>query len=153
MLENAVWAITEEDYVVAESNGISREQVYKRVYKGKKIQDAITEPVRVSCGKGESLWLALKDKSEVSHTTFYRNIKDGLPPEEAIKKTNFRKCPTYGRIPEWVFEQAATLGVPRSAVYQRVNMSGWTYERAATEPVMPRTERVRRRGKLRGGLR
>lgn len=83
-VRNHVYDITEDDYAVGKSNGLSRELVYKRVWKGMTVEDAISRQIGNKTGEGP--WNEWKGKSEVCRSTFYRNLNNGLSPEEAIKK-------------------------------------------------------------------
>jgi hypothetical protein len=65
--------------------------------------------------------------------------KYGWPKELAMTKPP-RK---WSKIPREIVELARQNGIPRSTFYWRVHI-GWAPERAATEPVADRAERVRR---------
>lgn len=89
-IRNNVWDITEEDYEVGKTNGICRERVYSRVYKGMTVEDAITRPIANTRKGGYGPWNQWKDKAEVCRATFYRNLENGMSPEEAIKRRYVR---------------------------------------------------------------
>lgn len=139
---NNTWKITEDDYTTGLQNGISRELVYKRVYHGKTVLDAVTTPPRASKRKGEGMWSRWKDKSEVPKTTFYDNLRKGMSPEDACKKSE--KLGYWKKnepIPQWVYDKGAEIGLSKATVYRRINDSNWSWERACTTPIIPPNER------------
>lgn len=86
------WEITDDDYRIAETNGLDRKLVYNRVYGGMSVEDAITRPLHLGKGKHvDGLWTTWGDKSEVCKSAFYNNIRSGMTPEQAIKRRRVRK--------------------------------------------------------------
>lgn len=97
-MRNECWEITEEDYALAKARGLSRDSVYKRVYNGMSIKDAISRPIVDRAGKG--LWSLWRGRSEVCRASFYRNVSLGMSPEEAIIKRrawNRREMERWGK--------------------------------------------------------
>lgn len=74
--------LTEEDYAIAEKNGISRKRAYQRFYQnGWEKERSITQPIR----KG-TLWKNYREKCEsigITKASFYSRIYRGMSPEEA----------------------------------------------------------------------
>jgi hypothetical protein len=72
--------LSENDYKIAEANGIPRNIVYMRFYRHAWDKEkAITQPVRQRL----YLWEKWKDKAVVSETTFRNRVHKGWPEEKA----------------------------------------------------------------------
>jgi hypothetical protein len=75
--------LTDEHYLIAEQNGISKRNVYQRwYYYGYDIQRAITEPLK-TCSNVWSEWKEVCKSNGISNDCFNMRIKKGMPPEEA----------------------------------------------------------------------
>lgn len=91
--------LLEEHYETAEENGISKKNVYQRVYEyGWKIERAITEPVKKYRTGIWEKWKAACEKNGVSRRAFYVRVnKYKMTPKEAATRPllkhgdNFKK--------------------------------------------------------------
>lgn len=130
--------LTDEDYIIAEKNGISHQRAYDRFYiNGWDKQRAITQPL-----KKVSIWEQYRDKCEshgIAKPTFYYRINNGLSPEEAATfplvtsgSYSFNQQPRLQK--EWL-ETAKKNGIGRSTLDQRIYILKWDIQRAITQPV------------------
>lgn len=76
--------LTEEDYITAEKNGISRKRAYQRFYlsgweKERTITQSIDKISRWDCYK------SICEANGISQNTFDGRIRRGMNPEEAAK--------------------------------------------------------------------
>lgn len=123
--------ITEEQYKIGESNGISRKVVYNRVnYQNWTVDEAITRKIY------GGLWKQYKQLAEsngISRTAFRHRINKGVEPYEAAT------IPLMGcrerKIPLEMKELAKTNGIKMSTFHYRVFARKWTPYEAATIPV------------------
>lgn len=75
--------LTEQDYKVAQANGISPRNAYQRVhYYQWDTQRAITEPLREYIGTWQE-WKETCAKNGISNPCFNARLKKGMLPEEA----------------------------------------------------------------------
>lgn len=101
--------LTEEHYLTAEANGISRKNAYQRWYHyGWEIERAITEPLQI---QNQSEWMEWKDiaqKNGVYVSLFWYRLRQGMTPEQAAtipvkKRGNYQKSPRkrgkYAKLP------------------------------------------------------
>lgn len=137
--------ISDEDYEVGLSNGLSKKLVYQRVMtNGWSVEKAISTPVPP---KVEGLWKKWGPKSQVSRSTFHQRVQRGQAPEQAILVQKIQLAtPKFNRIPESVYERAAENGISRNMVYYRVNKYLWSHEEASTTPPLKVNERKKRGG-------
>lgn len=136
--------LTEEDYQIAEQNGIPKNVVDRRYYYSYTQwtkEDAITKPLK-SPPKYEEEWNDMKEIALVNGITrshFGVRMRRGKSKEEAAgprltpdeiaqcyKKRNNRKNPYVSR--------ALENGIKPYTYYRRLVL-GWTEEEACTEPV------------------
>lgn len=138
-----MYELTEEDYKIAESNGISRNTARHRYqYYFWDKDRAITEPVRGYIDK--SKWVKIAEKNGVSRATFhYRMWKYKWSEEKAAttptatKKQGIEKLrQSNRRYPEWVYEEMKKNNVPQQTFLNRMNMPNtkWTMEEACAAP-------------------
>ena len=137
--------ISEEDYKIAESNGISRNVVYQRVNSYCwSIKRAITEPIK----KLKKHYPDILDKAlsiGVSREAYYNRLKIGWSIEKAsstpimskeeIYENNSKKNTKY---PEYK-DLAEKNGVPYSTFKRRVR-TGWDIKDAYTIKPMSKSE-------------
>ncbi|MBM6649045.1 hypothetical protein [Bacillus sp. RIT 809] len=82
--------ITDEQYLIANKNGISKKNVYQRVNEyGWSIEKAITKPIyNTNKRKTERALMLLAELNGVNYATYRQRIKDGMDPHEAaVKRT------------------------------------------------------------------
>lgn len=73
--------LTEEHYMEAEKNGISRNHAYRRFYRSHwTIEDTITIPVKRN--KYQDYW-SICEQNGISMQLFYERIHKGYTPEDA----------------------------------------------------------------------
>lgn len=135
--------LTEEDLAIAKSNGI-HEKLAKFRYEhcAWELERAITQKPRVQ----NNLWPKYSEAAEkngVSRDTFFGRIYRGWTPEEAAGRPPMKPWESGTRkpykrklIPEDVYTLAEKNGISRSAVYQRVHRYCWSFEQAATTPLI-----------------
>lgn len=138
--------LTEKDYEIAEKNGICRDYAYQRFYMlGWSRDKAITTPV----SRYQRLWAKYKDISLVSGPTFYRRVREGMPPEEAA---NTPPLPPRamnkgkGKFTKQHLAIAAGNGINEKTAKARVYAYRWPVELAITVPIgnkRPKQRRVR----------
>ena len=78
--------LTDEDYAIAASNGISKKNAYQRFYDyGMSKEEAITKQIRQYVG----VWIKWKDiciKHGVTNPLFNYRLRKGMTPKEAATK-------------------------------------------------------------------
>ncbi len=123
--------LTNKEYWIAHSNGISRRTLYMRVYKyGWELQEALTIPPRtywhISEGKFNKL-LKVAEENGIIPSTFYGRVNSGWDPQDAatipVRKQNDRK--------KWA-KIAEKNGISGSTFRSRVATYGWDPMKAAT---------------------
>lgn len=133
------WELTEEHYVIAEKNGISRANVKQRVESyGYDIQKAITKPLRTN-----DVWRRNKETCEqngISYSAFYKRIEMGWS-EERSSTEPIATGPTRQKerakelrkelSPYW--EQAEANGISFQVFRKRL-AKGMSLEEAANRP-------------------
>ncbi|MBY9078282.1 hypothetical protein KIH86_17770 [Paenibacillus sp. HN-1] len=138
--------ITPGDYDRAAANGICAATLEQRVrIYGWDTERACTQPVRQQADRSE--WRAVADRNGITATAFYRRLSVGWSPERAatermvpVEESLRRGREVRRKYPlEWI-ETAARNGIPAVLFRERVREQGWSYERAATEPPMSRSE-------------
>ena len=141
--EKRYFYITEEDFEVAESNGIKASTLKNRVYRdGWDIDRAITQHVEKhdpSC-QGWNDW---KDKSVVGKSTYLSRVRKGWTKEEAALKPamSFSEASKMKRkYSEEDYRIARENGISQGVVRYRVSRMGWSIEKAITTPVMNKSE-------------
>ncbi|MFD2704191.1 hypothetical protein [Salibacterium lacus] len=140
--------ITPEDYETAASNGIKTATLHTRVHlNGWDIDRAVTQPVRRKRSHGD--WPKIAEANGISKHRYYTRVYHGYAPERAAtmppltleervdKMTRDRR-----RFTDEQIRRAREHGVSRRLLQQRVVKQHWDVERAITEPVNMRREKV-----------
>jgi hypothetical protein len=124
--------LTDEDYKIAESNGISKKLAYIRFYRGWSKQKAITKKVN----EKQDLWLKYRDVCVVSYATFYLRIQNGMSPELAAKTPAMRRVVSEStKLTPEVIKTAEQNGISYNALAARVYQYKWSVLKAMTEPI------------------
>lgn len=136
--------ITEEQYKIAESNGISRRNAYQRVERYYwSIEDAITKPMK----KPKSEWVNYKHIAKehgIACSTFLSRInRQGMTPYDAATKPIMTKQESSKlglekrtvRLSQDMIAIGKANGLNRQAIYNRFYTYGWTVEEATTLPL------------------
>lgn len=130
--------LTDEDYKIAESNGISYKNAYNRFYNCHwSKEDTITKPIKTS------LWDEYKDlcaANGVSQMTFYSRVKRKMEPEKAATKpitpkTEHVHIRPNAKITKEVRAEAEKRGIKYTTLRKRVYGLHWSVEKALNEPV------------------
>lgn len=140
--------ISPEDYDAAAANGINAAAVEVRIRSlGWKKDRALTTPKQVKKGlKGE--WMEIAIRNGICYSTFrYRVNRLGWEPERAAthplqdRSAQAKTARESGRkYPTEILAKAADNGIPYDVFRRRVSQSGWSMEKAASTPVMTRSE-------------
>lgn len=140
MVEEYLDSLTEEDYKIAESNGISRKLAKFRYEQGgMDLNKAITQPVRVQKNEWK-LWKEVAEKNGISQNLFYKRTgKDiGWSAEQAATVPPLKNGQSYTSkkkvIPEELLERAAQNGISRGTLYQRLFRYHMNEETAVNKP-------------------
>ena len=129
--------ITQEDYKIAEENGISKDTLLSRVRKlGWDIDRAITKPVR---GKRKFTEEEIKimKKNGLDRNTVTCRLQYGWALEEALTKA--KKGGRQYVYPEWVYKEADKNGISYSALGNRIRR-GMSLEEACTKKTITKLE-------------
>lgn len=130
--------LTDDDFEIAKSNGISRQLAKSRVYDyGWSIQRAITQPRLSKAKSGAALERALANG--IKAPTFWWRIKAGWGEERASTEP-VHTSKNKSKLDPEVVEIASHYGVSRHRLVQRIRQ-GWSIDAAATTPPVPREER------------
>ena len=122
--------ITQEDFKIAEENGIPEYVVTTRVRKlGWDIDRAITKPVR-SKRKFTEEEIRAMEENEIDRDVAAGRMYWGWTLEEAITKP--KKGGRQHVYPEWVYKEADKNGISYSALGNRIR-SGMSLEEACTK--------------------
>lgn len=122
--------LTENDYAIAKSNGISRILAYRRYSNGWTAEDAVMKP-KGNTGRYKRLQRQAKENGiEIKVNTIFVRLESGWTEEEAVttpvgEKRNSER--------EWI-ELAASNGIGYQTYHGR-RRRGWTREKAATDAV------------------
>lgn len=122
--------ITDEQYLIANKNGISKKNVYQRVNEyGWSIEKAITKPLyNTKNRKTDRNLMLLAELNGINYATYRQRIKDGMDPHEAaVKRT------TNGM----ELQIAIDNGIGIETFYSRLRRGMTPYE-AATQPLKNR---------------
>ncbi|MEW9139778.1 hypothetical protein [Bacillus wiedmannii] len=119
--------ITDEQYLIANRNGISKKNVYQRVNEcGWSIEKAITKPLHNTKNKKtDRALMLLAELNGISYDTYKKRIKDGMDPHEAAVKCNKYSVE---------LQIALDNGIGSEAFYSRLRRGMTPYE-AATQPL------------------
>ncbi|TCD28060.1 hypothetical protein [Bacillus wiedmannii] len=130
--------ITEEQYKIAESNGINRLKLQQRVHRyGENLEEAIKRPIRKMTFYPNDI-TELRKKNGISPSTYYMRIKNGMNPKEAatippMLSKKRHGCPSYVTHEEWNI--AKSNGVNTNNLYQRIIVMKWEVEKAINTPI------------------
>lgn len=131
--------ITDEEYGVAAANGIGRSTLNNRIRNfGWEKQKAMTDPVQPQRAQPE--WRKIAELNGIRPDTFYARVnRYGWDPERAATEPPHQKpqelaAAARRKIPKEMFDLAASNGISEGAFKSRIYQSGWSIERAATEP-------------------
>lgn len=130
-----MYYLTDEDYQIAEKNGISRNRAYARYYVNcwdKK--RAITQPIYKNT-KEYREQAKIAQANGISISTFYSRVKTGWSLEEASSKPIGYRRERKKKITDEQLAIAAENGIKPSSVWNRVNTLFWPIEKAITKPV------------------
>jgi len=116
---------------------------------GWKKERAITTPIR-PLDKNRTYWRQIADKNGISFSTFHSRIRRGWSDQDAAtKQTQTQEqnrlaalhATNHARVhPEKYLRLAELNGISYPTFHRRVKVSGWDYERAATEPLWSRQQ-------------
>ncbi|MFJ7408099.1 MULTISPECIES: hypothetical protein [unclassified Lysinibacillus] len=132
--------ITDEEYALALSNGISRKTLEYRIRNsGWPKLKAITEPV-LKQRKYPEWALELANMNGISYGTFKDRIHRGWDFKKAAT-VSVKKGPKRKRkYPIEVIQMAQKNGIPYKTFQARVTRSKWCLIQAATTPLIPNDE-------------
>ena len=149
-MKNKRYYVTPEEYEIAENNGISRQNVYNRVYMiGWDVEKAITDKVKRKKGYKK---LLEKSNSNVKYGTFIYRVNKGLSIEEALNnkvlsKEEVSELMIQSRCSVFTREEIARAkknGICYRTLHWRVQKSKWDREKAITTPVLSSEEVMKR---------
>lgn len=136
--------ITDEDYEEAQKNGINKARLQARVLRlGWNIERAKTQPIMKKKNITDEQLKIAKENGLNRAAILNRMSRGGMTLEEAISRPKKQGMPR--KFPDWVYEEAQKNGIHCCVVNQRVN-SGWSLEKACTEPVNKEYSRRSKRG-------
>lgn len=127
--------LTEEDYQIAEKNGISRNRAYARYYVNcwsKK--RAITQPLFKKSPEFRT-HAKIAQANGINITTFYSRVQRGLPLSDASSLPTGHRRPIAKKITDEQLAIAAANGIKPTTVWNRVKNLFWPIEKAITKPV------------------
>lgn len=149
-MKNKRYYVTPEEYEIAENNGISRRNVYNRVYNMCwDIERAITEKVNRKKGYKK---LLEKNNSNIKYVTFISRVNKGLSIEEALNnkvlsKEEVVELKIQSRCTVFTREEIARAkknGISYRTLHWRVQKGRWDKEKAITTPVLSSDEVMKR---------
>jgi hypothetical protein len=144
VIDDRYWELTEEDFKIAEQNGLSRQLVKDRFNKRLwSKQRAITKPKQ---GTHNSAWSKWKDLSKVDRRAFERRLSKGWDPMKAAT-TPPTKGKENGIVKQAHIEIAKSNGISRATLMSRVHVYKWDLEEAMTVPPFGKNKIRSKRGK------
>lgn len=147
--------ITPEEYARAASIGVDNQTLDRRVrLLGWSKQRAISEPIRDQVPRDHySKWVQIAERNGIKYQSFMSRLRRGWTPERAathplqsddeIKQAALRATEHVRVHPERYLRIAEQNGIPYATFHRRVKVSGWDYDRAATEPIWSAKQRGR----------
>lgn len=134
--------LTPEELDIAEKNGIGKELAQNRVYRyGWDKKRAITQKRREVRTSNWANWGATAEANGIGKSTFFTRLGNGMTPEEAATKplsgTRYGASRIFSKE---ILELAASNGISRARLYERVQKSKWDEQKAATTPIVPKSE-------------
>ena len=128
--------LTDDDYNIAEQNGISKVRAYQRFYvKGWSREEAITKPLANSQFKP---YKAKCEEIGLNWHTFLRRVRRGMKPENALYP------PAPPRITSERIKQAAENGICLDTLSARVYQYKWDFKSTSLSTFL-------REGMVKGG--
>ncbi|MEF3309494.1 hypothetical protein PV433_11375 [Paenibacillus sp. GYB004] len=144
--------ITPEEYEQAAKIGVSAFTLERRIrLLGWTKQKAMTTPMRVQKARGYyDEWTKIANQNGIKYESFMTRIRTGWSPERAATqplesaeevRAHALKAMEHVRVhPAKYLRMAEQHGIPYATFHRRVKVSGWEYERAATEPLWTREQ-------------
>jgi hypothetical protein len=131
--------LTEEQYKIAESNGIDRRNLRQRVYRyGMSVEEAIKEPLKNFVFYQDEI-TELRKKNGINEGTFYSRVKKGMNPKEAATIQPMTCKQRYGDIPNYLTPEQWALAkkneISKSNLYKRIIVMKWDVEKAINTPI------------------
>lgn len=152
--------ITDEEYEIAEKNGISKGNVDQRVHAyGWEIERAITQPIRKQRKHTyNQKYLDLAKENGISLSVYRYRVKEAGWDEERAATTPVLSLQEIGqmnaeRLTKFTPEQIETFeknGIPQGTVRKRLEL-GWSMEEAITLPALKTGQRRKHIGHKRTG--
>lgn len=146
--------ITPEEYEIAKRNGINKNVVEDRIRKcGWNKKKAITIPKSNRKRMFSKDILDLARKKNIPYSTLrYRVEKIGISPIDAIfmeKQDSAKNLKRYAnqKYPKYILDLAQSNGISKSLFYYRVGKMRMTILKAATTPLINRSEYMREKNK------
>lgn len=138
-----MYYLTEEDYAVAEQNGVKRTTAYRRFYEYRWTKErTLHEPVNQRQKYDYSQWKRECEKHGVTIDTFRYRVKNGWDKERAATtppmnpEDRVTHVADYNRkYPKEITDLAKKNGIKMGTFYNRVNIRKMTPIQAATEPI------------------
>lgn len=132
--------ITDEEYALAVSNGISKSTLEYRIRSlGWSKQKALTTPIQKH--KKYPLWaLELAQVNGIPYKTFKYRIFSGWDFETAATRKIGESQSRKRKYPIEIIELAEKNGISYSTFTKRVNRFKWDVIKAATTPIMSKEE-------------
>lgn len=141
--------LTDDDYLIAESNGISKKRAYERFYiENWEKQRAIKQPIKKQVSFKKTVLemypnlYEILDSLDITYQAFYYRLRHGMTIEKALTTPRInpitlisRKRKKKGKISEEDIKIAADNGIKEGTFKNRVYMLKWSVERARTEPI------------------
>lgn len=144
--------ITPDEYEQAASIGVSAFNLERRIrLLGWTKQKALSTPMRTQKPRDfYKEWARLAEQNGICYDSFMNRVRKGwgperaatqpLPSEEDIRAQALRATEHVRVHPEEYKRLAEENGIPYATFHRRVKVSGWDYERAATEPLWTRQQ-------------
>lgn len=144
--------IAPEEYEQAAAIGISAFTLERRIRSLGWTKDrAMTTPMRPQKPRGYyDEWSKAAERNGIKYDSFMTRIKNGWTPERAATqpletaeeaREHALRATEHARVhPAKYLRLAEQNGIPFATFHRRVKVSGWDYERAATEPLWSRQQ-------------
>lgn len=144
--------ISPEEYKQAASIGVSAFTLERRIRAlGWTKHRAMTTPMRQQKPRGYYReWAKTAEQNGIKYDSFMTRIRNGWPPERAATQPlesaeevrhHALMATDHVRVhPIKYLRMAEQNGIPYATFHRRVRISGWDYERAATEPIWTRQQ-------------
>lgn len=144
--------ITPEEYEEAAKNGVSANRLECRIrYEGWSKDRAIHTPPRKH--KDRSKWVEIAKQNGISRQVFDNRLRYGWSEEQAVTEPKWtteqyrhqlkKQREAKRKYPVELIKKAENNGISYKTFLFRVSC-GWSWERAATEPLVPNAEKGRR---------